>query len=200
MKLSDGLFVLPVKDPNTHDHDLLRRSQAGDAGAFDELVRRLTPRLYRTVRRMASDTAEAEALVQEAWVRAWRALPLWRGDGEPIAWLAAIAVNLARDRWRKKAAVDFADLTEAEVEQAAEAPGPEERLEHVQDLGRLADSVQRLRPEHRTVIALRYDAGLEYQQIAQVMGIPVNTVRTHLRRAKLQLRSALEAGDDRSAG
>jgi len=189
-----------VRHPNTDEKDLLRRAQAGSTGAFDELVRRLTPRLFRIVRRMASDAAQAEALVQETWLRAWRALPGWRESGEPIAWLATIAVNLARDAWRKKAPIDFADLSEAEVERATEAPGPEERLEYAQDLGRLADCVQRLRPEHRTVIALRYDAGLEYQEIARTMGIPVNTVRTHLRRAKQQLLSALEAGDDRSAG
>lgn len=196
MKLSDGLFVLPVKDPNTHDQELLRRSQAGDAGAFDELVRRLTPRLFRTVRRMASDTAEAEALVQEAWVRAWRALPRWRGDGEPIAWLAAIAVNLARDRWRKKAPVDFADLGEGALDLRDQAAGPEDVAESQEALVRLARGVQRLRPEQRAAVALRYEAGLSYDQVAEAMRIPVNTVRTHLHRAKAALRQWMEAGDE----
>ena len=195
MKLSDGLFVLPVKDPNTHDLDLLRRSQAGDAGAFDELIRRLTPRLFRIIRRMASDAAEAEALVQETWVRAWRGLPGWRGDGEPIAWLAAIAVNLARDRWRKKAPVDFADLGAGAVNLEDDAVGPEDAAKSQETLVRLAQGVQGLRPEQRAAIALRYEAGLSYEEVAAAMRIPVNTVRTHLHRAKAVLRQWMEAGD-----
>ncbi len=195
MKLSDGLFVLPVKDPNTHDLDLLRRSQAGDAGAFDDLIRRLTPRLFRIIRRMASDAAEAEALVQETWVRAWRGLPGWRGDGEPIAWLAAIAVNLARDRWRKKAPVDFADLGAGAVNLEDDAVGPEDAAELQETLMRLAQGVQGLRAEQRVAIALRFEAGLSYEEVAAAMRIPVNTVRTHLHRAKTVLRQWMEAGD-----
>ena len=195
MKLSDGLFVLPVKDPNTHDLDLLRRSQAGDAGAFDELIRRLTPHLFRIIRRMASDAAEAEALVQETWIRAWRGLPRWRGDGEPTAWLAAIAVNLARDRWRKKAPVDFADLGEGAADLQDAAAGPEQAAESHEMLVRLARGVQGLRPEQRAAIALRYEADLSYEEVAAAMRIPVNTVRTHLHRAKAALRQWMEAGD-----
>jgi RNA polymerase sigma-70 factor (ECF subfamily) len=195
VKLSDGLFVLPVKDPNTHDLELLRRSQAGDAGAFDELIRRLTPRLFRIIRRMASDAAEAEALVQETWVRAWRGLSRWRGDGEPIAWLAAIAVNQARDRWRKKAPIDFADLGEGAVNLQDDAAGPEETAESHEALVKLARGVAGLRPEQRAAIALRYEAGLTYDQVAAAMGIPMNTVRTHLHRAKAALREWMEAGD-----
>lgn len=200
MKLSDGLFVLPVKDPNTDDLELLRRSQAGDAGAFDELIRRLTPRLFRIVRRMASDAAEAEALVQETWVRAWRALPRWRGESEPTAWLAAIAVNLARDLWRRKAPVDFADLGEGALDLQDDVAGPEEVAESQETMERLARGVQGLRPEQRVVIALRYEAGLSYEQVAEAMRIPLNTVRTHLHRAKGVLRLWMEAGDERPMG
>lgn len=189
-----------MKADTPDDSELNRRAQAGDTAAFDRLVELHTPRLYRVVRRMASDRAEAEAVVQETWLRAWKALPRWTARAPLFSWLGTIAVNAARDAWRRKSPVDFADLADAEADQATEAAGPEERLEHEQDLGLLAESVQQLRPEHRTVIALRYDAGLEYQEIAQAMGIPVNTVRTHLRRAKQQLRNALEAGDGRSAG
>jgi RNA polymerase sigma-70 factor (ECF subfamily) len=195
VKLIDGPFVLPVKDPNTHDLDLLRRSQAGDAGAFDDLIRRLTPQLFRIVRRMASDAAEAEALVQETWVRAWRGLPRWRGDGEPTAWLAAIAVNLARDRWRKKAPIDFADLGGGTADLEDDASGPEAAAESKETLLRLVRGVQGLRPEQRAAIALRYEAGMTYEEVAAAMRIPVNTVRTHLHRAKAALREWMEAGD-----
>ncbi len=189
-----------MRHPNTVDQELLRQAQAGKAEAFDELVRRLTPRLFRVVRRMASDAAQAESLVQETWVRAWRALPRWREGGVPIAWLATIAVNLARDAWRKKAPVDFADLADGALELADDAAGPEQVLESAERLAGLARAVQQLRPEQRAVIALRYDAGLSYEEVAGAMRIPVNTVRTHLHRAKAALRRWLEAGDDRSTG
>jgi RNA polymerase sigma-70 factor (ECF subfamily) len=189
-----------MRHPNTVEQELLRRAQAGNTEAFEELVQRLTPRLFRVVQRMASDAAQAESLVQETWVRAWRALPRWREDGEPIAWLATIAVNLARDAWRKKAPVDFADLADGALELADDAAGPEQVLESAEGLAGLARAVQQLRPEQRTVIALRYDAGLSYEEVASAMRIPTNTVRTHLHRAKAALRRWLEAGDDRSTG
>lgn len=189
-----------MRTSHTADQDLLHRAQAGDLEAFDELVRRLTPRLFRTIRRMASDSDQAQGWVQETWIRAWRRLGQWRGEGEPIAWLAAIALNLARDDWRKHPATEFADLGNEGEELRDEAPGPEQALDRSELLGRLARAVQQLRPEQRAVIALRYDAGLSYEDVARAMAIPVNTVRTHLHRAKAALRAWLESEDDRSVG
>lgn len=200
MKLPGDSPVLPVRHSHTADQDLLRRAQAGDLQAFDELVRRLTPRLFRIVRRMASDSDQAEGWVQETWLRAWRKSGQWRGTGDPIAWLAAIAVHLARDDWRKQSPMDFADLGDEGEGLREEAPGPEQVVDRAELLGRLARAVQQLRPAQRAVIALRYDAGLSYEDVARAMAIPVNTVRTHLHRAKAALRAWLESEDDRSVG
>lgn len=189
-----------MRHTNTADQDLLRRAQAGDSAAFDDLVRRLTPHLYRIVRRMASDSAQAEALVQETWVRAWRSMAGWRGEGQPIAWLATIAVNLARDGWRKQAPLDFADLERPAEDLPDESAGPEQAFVRAEQLERLARGVQQLRPEQRAVIALRYDADLPYEQVASALAIPVNTVRTHLHRAKAALRQWMEAADERRVG
>ena len=175
--------------------ELVRGAQAGDSAAFDLLVEQYTPHLYRVIRRLASDQDEAEVIVQEAWLRAWRAIRRYVADGPLIPWLVRIAINVARDRWRKKTPLDFTDLGDEETVLLDPTPGPEDRLSHKEALERLARGVETLRPEYRMVIALRYDAGLSYKQIASVLEIPLNTVRTYLRRAKSVLRLWMEAED-----
>ena len=176
--------------------ELVHRAKIGDPKAFDLIVDHYTPNLYRVVRRLASDQGEAEDIVQEAWLRAWRAFPGDKDDRPVINWLIRIAVNVARDRWRKKKPLDFADLSGSEVDVPDLDPGPEERLARKEALERLAHGVERLRPEHRMVVALRYDAGHSYKEIADILGVPINTVRTHLHRAKSALRIWMEVEDE----
>jgi RNA polymerase sigma-70 factor (ECF subfamily) len=107
-------------------------------------------------------------------------------------WLITIALNVARDRWRKKEPLNFVDIHGEENGFPDPGPSPEERMTRGEALAKLSQGVATLRPEYRTVIALRYDAELSYQEIANVLGIPVNTVRTHLRRAKSVLRDWME--------
>lgn len=194
------LFVYPVHALNEASGDPLRLARSGDPAAFDALVELHTPHLYRVVRRLASDRAEAEAIVQEAWLRAWKARASLPVEDEIFPWLARIAVNVAHDVWRKHRPVDFADVGQTDLDVPGDEPGPEVRLEEAQALEWLSKAVDTLKPEQRTVIALRYDAGLSYEQIAQTLNIPVNTVRTHLHRAKAALRAAWEEDDDRSSG
>jgi RNA polymerase sigma-70 factor (ECF subfamily) len=190
-----------MKDTSDTDRELVERAQAGDSEAFDRVVERHTPRLYRAVRRMASDKGEAESIVQEAWLRAWRALPRYVHDRPFFPWLARIATNVALDAWRKRRPLDFVDVGGDGLEFSEDAPSPEERIVSRETLARVAEGVERLRPEQRAVIALRYEAGLSYEEIARALDIPVNTVRTHLHRAKARLRKWREAeGDDGLAG
>lgn len=171
---------------------LVRQALAGDPSAFDRLVEIHTARLFRLVRRFAPDAAEAESLVQEAWLRAWQHRRRCSPDRPFFPWLASIATNLTRDAWRKRRPLDFADVGD-EIDSAAADDVPlEARFEADEARARLADCVRDLRPEWRVVIALRYDGGLEYAEIAAVLGVPLNTVRTHLRRARAALRRCLE--------
>jgi RNA polymerase sigma-70 factor (ECF subfamily) len=182
------------------DAELVRRSRSGEPEAFDLLVERHTRRLYRVVRRLASDSGEAEAIVQETWLRAWRRLPECEESRPLFPWLAKVAMNVARDRWRRDRALTFADLDVEAGDFAEDEPGPEPRLERRLALQRLADGVERLTPAQRAAVALRYDAGLAYEEIARAMDIPVNTVRTHLHRAKAALRAWMEAEGEGLAG
>ena len=177
-----------------------RSPRSGRAEEFDRLVGEHTPRLYRLVRRFASDRSEAEALVQETWLRAWRAFAEVDASRPLFPWLARIATNAARDSWRKRSPLSFADLGEQAETLEDDLVGPEPSRERGELLDRLALGVRQLRPEYRLVIALRYDAGFSYKETAKALSIPVNTVRTHLRRAKSALRSWLEVEDARLDG
>ena len=183
---------MPI-DPG--EQDLVRRAVEGEARAFDRLVEIHTPRLYRLVRRTAPDAGEAEAVVQEAWLRAWKNRSRCAPDRPFFPWVATIAVNVARDHWRKHRPLDFADLGEGVEEIPAAGPSAERSLEDAEARERLARYVEELRPEWRMVLGLRYDGDLAYDEIATVLGIPLNTVRTHLRRAQAALRVRLEEDD-----
>lgn len=182
-----------MTSPDPQDSALIRQAQAGDDEAFEQLVERYTAGLYRVVRRFASDSAEAEALVQEAFLRAWRALPRYRDDGPFFPYLVTIAANLGRDAWRKARRLDFGGLEPLEDTLPGEDADLEGLVEQEQTLQLLAQAVAGLPPAYRLVIALYYDAGLSYEEIGQALSLPVNTVRTHLRRAKAHLRQHLES-------
>jgi RNA polymerase sigma-70 factor (ECF subfamily) len=180
--------------------ELINRSRAGDDQSFAILVRLYTPKLYRVVRRMSSDGSEAEAIVQEAFLRAWRALRTWKArhledpdaSGQPFfSFLVTIALNLGRDRWRKERFLDFGDPEKTLEWIPDPQPGPEILVETRETLQALAQAVSSLPQPYRIVIALRYDAEMSYEEISQALNLPINTVRTHLHRAKAALRQAL---------
>jgi RNA polymerase sigma-70 factor, ECF subfamily len=185
--------VIPV---DVEDSELLRRAQAGEVEAFDLLVGQLTPGLYRLARRMAPDRPEAEAIVQETWLRAWKQRWHLDPDRPAFPWLAKIAANVARDQWRKRRPVDFSDLGADLDDRSDGSEALEIRSERREARQRLAGAIEGLRPEWRMVLALRYDGGLPYNDIAEALGVPLNTVRTHLRRAHQTLRRRLEAENE----
>lgn len=180
------------------DDDLARQAQQGDLAAYNSLIERQSPALYRVVRRLCSDRAEAEALTQEAFLRAWEHLDRWKADQPFWPWLVRIAVNAARDALKKSRPLDFADLPVDPGESLVTLdPGPEALLEQADQLHRLATAVDCLPAPYRLAITLRYQAELSYEEIGAALNLPVNTVRTHLRRAKQQLRSLLDSDDER---
>lgn len=174
------------------DQELISRARDGDDAAFAQLVTRYTPALYRVVRRMASDQAEAEAIVQESFLRIWQNLHRYQADRPFFPYLVTIAVNLGRDQWRKSRFLDFGGLESVADSLPSPELDPEIQVERAEMLQTLAQAVANLPPAYRAVIALRYDASLSYQQIADALNLPLNTVRTHLRRAKGHLRKVLE--------
>ncbi len=181
------------------DEELVRRFVRGDRSTFDTLVRRHTRSVYNLAYRFTQDAMEAENITQETFLRAFAALPNSRTDLPFRPWLFKIAANLCRNWARRKAAVPFSEVGDsAEDESAVESivddrPLPLEQIEEQEMLALLRQAITRLPLAYRLAVTLRYTEGLSYAEIAEALDLPLNTVRTHLLRSKLLLRSALEA-------
>jgi len=178
------------------DEALVAQHLRGDAQAFAELVTRHTAPIFNLAFRLTDDRAEAENVTQETFLRAYSALPRSRTDLAFKPWLFQIAVNLCRDLARKKRPAAFADLAQEDEPSPEEAiedetPLPLDRVEERELEKALARAVADLPEIYRAVVTLRYTEELSYEDMAAVLKLPVNTVRTHLFRAKAMLRKAL---------
>jgi RNA polymerase sigma-70 factor (ECF subfamily) len=141
---------------------------------------------------MARDASEAEAIVQETFWRTWRSLGRYRNDQPFFPYLAAIALNLARDQWRKEKWVESEGLGSDFDLKATSESDIETLVEEREVRKDLENAIQELPSLYRTVIELRYQGELEYEEIAQIMKAPINTIRTHLHRAKKLLQQGFE--------
>lgn len=180
------------------DEELVQRHLSGDEQAFDELVGRYSDRLYNLAYRILLDGPEAEDIVQETFLRAYQALPHSQADRPFRPWLMTIALNACRNRLHKKRPLLFAEVvSEGEDEQAfvemipSEDQSPAERMETEELEDELRVAMRSLPAEERLILTLRYNEELSYEQIAELLQIPVPTVGTHLYRAKRRLYTAL---------
>lgn len=170
---------------------LVQRAQRREEEAFEQLILAYSVPLYRVVARMASDEQEAQYIVQEAFWRTWRSLDRYQTGRSFFSYLVTIALNIQRDQWRANR------WLEDRVEIPEDAPGrleedPAVVVENEEQTQRLNEAIHQLPGIYRAVIALRYDAGMRYEEMSEALNIPVNTVRTHLHRAKRLLRKWLE--------
>jgi RNA polymerase sigma-70 factor (ECF subfamily) len=186
--------------PSPSDEELLRQYEQGDAGAFRTVVERYATPIYNLAYRFAHDRMEAENIAQETFLRVVTSLHRIRLDEPFKPYLFRIAVNLCRDIARKKHALLFSDLStrgEDSTDDASDsfsddAPELWERLAEEELQSRLRKAVEQLPAHYQTAIILRYIEEFSYEDIAKTLDLPLNTVRTHLRRAKQQLRLAIE--------
>ena len=174
---------------------LVERAQRGDARAFEMLVVRYRRRIERLIGRMTRDDALIQDLAQETFLRAWRALPQFRGESAFYTWLYRIAVNTAR----KALAEARRDpvLTESELAPVGEedetfrpdsepinVDTPEGLLATRQIVDAVNAAVDRLSEDLRQAVVLREIEGLSYEEIAEIMNCPVGTVRSRIFRAR----------------
>ncbi len=179
--------------------ELIRRSQAGDRGSFDLLVRQHYQRAYNIAYRMLSDDDRAADATQAAFVRAFRGLDDFRAEASFSTWLYRIVTNVCLDHIRQ-APKQPASLTlladdETTLEQRAipdEQADPAVQAEQRQRQQIVHAALQRLTGEHRAVVVLYDLNGFSYQEIAQMLDIAPGTVKSRLNRARLALKEQLQ--------
>jgi RNA polymerase sigma-70 factor (ECF subfamily) len=179
----------PVPAPDD-DEQLVARVRAGDLAAFEAIMRRHNPRIYRAARAILRDDAEAEDVMQDAYVRAYEHLHEFEGRARFSTWLTRIAVHeaLARVTRRKRYAPLELDSGEAPMHHE---PSPEQQVSDVEMRGVLEAAIGELPPEFRAVFVLRAVEGMSGVETAETLGIPEETVKTRLHRARARLRAIL---------
>jgi RNA polymerase sigma-70 factor, ECF subfamily len=208
----------PINLAARREIDLLRKAQQGDRASYGELVVTYQDRLYNAVLRLVGDFDEARELTQEAFTRGLMKLDSFRGDASPYTWLFRIAVNLAISHLRKvqrhrvfsldapprngngrqhdgdDQASSLADRVSRDgTSGKAAAAMPPDDLERKELHGQVLTALGRLDAEYRAVLVMRDIEGFDYQQMADVLGLPLGTLKSRLFRARLALRDELRA-------
>src|SRR5689334_9018832 len=181
--------------------DLVKRCQAGDTAAFDELVTRYRTRVFGMIYNMAHSEQDAWDLAQESFLKAWKSISRFRGQSSFYTWVYRIVMNVTIDWLRKKqirgGAGEFDDAVQLkEVDPASRtAPHadalPHERMEQSEIRERIDAAIAQLSPEHRAVILLKEIENMQYNEIAESLGCSIGTVMSRLFYARKKLQNLL---------
>lgn len=184
------------------DDLLIRRAQAGDGEAFEQLLLAHQKQVYNLCYRMVQDPDDALDLSQETFLRVWRCLGQYQFASAFSTWLYRLCSNLCIDFLRRKKRRQTVPLTfeDAEGEEqtlsvADPAPSPEEQVELTLTRETMAAAMAQLPPEHRLILQLRVVEQLPYEQIAQILDVQIGTVKSRLSRARSNLKKILERGN-----
>jgi len=196
--------IAPESTPSSsaaEDRILVERAQAGDTRAFDDLVRKYTPKLYGLVYNMTSNRDDTADLLQEIFAKAYRALKRFQGKSSFYTWIYSISVNMTlnflkkRGRYTKVSMDDvdsgiLNDPTFIEITTAGRDTLREVNIHELQK--RLNDALMKLSEDHRTVVTMYDVQGLQHNEIAKILGVSEGTVRSRLFYAHRLLQSYLE--------
>jgi len=171
------------------DHQLVTEALRGDPEAFATLVQRYDRAVYHLAYRTMRDEEEAKDVAQEAFFKAYRSLKTFRPGAKFSTWIFAITYHACCDRLNRRRRYSGEELPD----RADSAPGPADSAIAADEARRLRQAILNLPEKYRSVVTLYHLQGKQYDEIATVLGIPVGTVKTHLFRAKEQLRKMLTA-------
>ncbi|WP_298013923.1 RNA polymerase sigma factor RpoE [uncultured Castellaniella sp.] len=181
------------------DLALVERVRRGDRHAFDLLVIKYQRKIMRLLSRMIHDPADIEDVAQEAFVKAYRALPQFRGDSAFYTWLYRIAINTARNwqaaNFRRPTTVSVLENEEGEtfdqIDGLSDQSTPESMMASRQIAQTVNEAIEALPEDLRTAIVLREIEGMSYEDIASTMQCPIGTVRSRIFRAREAIASRL---------
>lgn len=183
---------------NETDQLLVARVQQGEKAAFDKLVLKYQSRIINLVSRFVRNQSDAQDVTQEAFLKAYRALPNFRGDSAFYTWLYRIAVNTAKNylaiqsRRSGEAEQDFSEIEQIEGNSVLKDQAtPEHILLKDEIEATVISAIEKLPDDLRTAITLREIEGLSYEEIATVMDCPIGTVRSRIFRAREAIDSQL---------
>lgn len=181
------------------DNELIARTQAGDASAFDELIVKYSPRLYGLVYNMTSNHEDTNDLLQDIWAKAYRSINGFRGQSSFYTWIHSIGVNMTINFLKKRGRRHHMSLDDVDsgiqndkefIElTATSTPVREADLSELQK--RLNEALQKLSPDHRAVVTMFDIQGMPHAEIAKIMGVSEGTVRSRLFYAHRQLQNFL---------
>lgn len=185
---------------SAEERHLLARCKQGDRAAFDDLMRRYEKKVYNFAFRLCGNYDDANDIAAETFVRIYHALTHFRGDASFITWLFRIVTNVyLDDRKRKRARPqqsleEVIELEETNVRRQIEdpAPTPEEVAQTRERSEMLQAAIDTLPDYQRMMIVLYHTEGRSYEEIAEILDLPIGTVKSRLNRARLSLRESLE--------
>jgi RNA polymerase sigma-70 factor (ECF subfamily) len=199
----------PAMSDRDIDQQLVERVQRGDKAAFDLLVIKYQRKIFRLLSRLIRDPTEIEDVAQEAFIKAYRALPNFRGESAFYTWLYRIAINTAKNYLvslgRRAPTTTEADIEDAETfddgDHLRDLNTPDSMLLTKQVAEAVNRAIDQLPEDLRTAIVLRELEGLSYEEIAESMRCPIGTVRSRIFRAReaiaLELRPILDTAQDK---
>ncbi|PYJ25277.1 MAG: RNA polymerase subunit sigma [Verrucomicrobia bacterium] len=190
-----------LAQPDVSELDLVRRCQAGDTEAFDELVTRYRTRVFGMIYNMVHSEEDAWDLAQDAFVKAWKSIKRFRGRSSFYTWLYRIVMNVAIDWMRKRqvksGGTEFDEATQLkEIDPASKtAPKadalPYETMERGEIRERIDQAIAQLTPEHRAVILMKEIEEMQYHEIAEALECSIGTVMSRLFYARKKLQNLL---------
>ena len=200
--VTESIFPAQEKTVSERDIDwaIVQKVQAGNVGAFDQLVQKYREHIFSIIYNMTSNREDASDLAQETFIKAFQAIARFKGKSSFFTWIYRIAINTTMTFLKKRSRRRFIsyekindEVSNAEIFERLTAKSRSEKGALVSELQeKLNDSLQKLSPKHRTVVILHEIEGLEHAQIAEITKVSVGTVRSRLHYAKQQLQSYLQ--------
>jgi len=176
---------------------LIKKAKAGSLEAFEQLILQYEKRIYNYCYRMTNNQEDAEDLAQEVFIKVYKSLHSFKGSSQFSTWIYRIAYNTCVDKFRKEKMVLVSltqnDEEDKDMDLPSHEPLPEDQIVSREQYQALRECISTLKPEYKTAVILRDIQNYTYEEIADILNIPLGTVKSHISRGRAALRDALAA-------